>query len=463
MRRDDQDPEEDTLREHRWRPLPRGVVVRRLVQGLLAAVLILVGVAGTLAWNRWRTSNEAIASKGIAKEARSSGGDPGTSAGGGESMPPMPGMPGMNKGATAQPESKKTDEALEVALTPEAVERAGIKTAPVRSEQLMSTVTVPGTVTSNAYRDTKVNALVGGITRQVSVELGSPVRRGQALAVIFSAEFAEAQMKYLSMQAMLEADHQKRERTQKLVAIGAASRQELEEVTAIHTARATEVAAARQRLVLLGGLSSDQVARLTDASGVVAEISVPAPADGVVIVRSVNPGQVVGAAQELFTVTDLSTVWVIGDLYEKDFGSVGVGSEASIAISSAPKSLLRGRVTYIDPRVDAAARTAKVRVEVPNRSGALKLGMYVTVSFTSGSAGRVTVVPRDAVQSIGDRTVVYVPTTDGEGRFTERPVKLGPPVGDAVGVLEGLKPGEQVVTQGSFFLRSEATRMRSGG
>ena len=459
---DDQDIEEGNLHEHRGRPRPKRVVARRLMQGLLAAVLILVGVAGTLAWSKWRASNQAIASKGVAQEARSSGGNPGTSPGG-AAMPPMPGMPGMNTGATAQPESKKTDEALEVALTPEAVERAGIKTAPARLEPLVSTITVPGTVTSNAYKDTKVNALVGGITRQVPVELGSPVRRGQTLAVIFSAELAEAQMKYLSMQAMLGADHQKLERTQKLVAIGAASRQELEEVTAIHTAHETEVAAARQRLVLLGWLSPVQVAGLTDASNVVGELKVPAPADGVVIVRSVNPGQVVGAAQELFTVTDLSTVWVIGDLYEKDFGSVRVGSEASITIPSAPKGLLRGRVTYVDPRVDPATRTAKVRVEVANRSGELKLGMYVTVSFTSGSDGRVTVVPRDAVQSVGDRTVVYVPTADGEGRFIERPVKVGPPVGDAVSVLEGLKPGEQVVTQGSFFLRSEATRMRSGG
>jgi multidrug efflux pump subunit AcrA (membrane-fusion protein) len=88
--------------------------------------------------------------------------------------------------------------------------------------------------------------------------------------------------------------------------------------------------------------------------------------------------------------------------------------------------------------------------------------MYVTVSFESGSAERVTVIPRNAAQSIGDRTVVYVQTADGEGRFTERSVKLGPPVGDAVRVLEGLKVGEQVVTEGSFFLRSEATRSRSG-
>src|SRR3989441_1121858 len=98
-----------------------------------------------------------------------------------------------------------------------------------------------GTVMSNAYRDTKVNTLVGGIVRQVAVELGASVRRGAPLAVIFSGELADAQMKYLSMQAMLEADHQKLERTQKLVALGSASRQELEEVTAVHTGHETEV------------------------------------------------------------------------------------------------------------------------------------------------------------------------------------------------------------------------------
>src|SRR3989454_9302648 len=111
---------------------------------------------------------------------------------------------------------------------------------------------------------------------------------------------------------MLSADHQKLERTQSLVALGAASRQELEEITAVHAGHETEVAAARQRLLLLG-LGPDDGSRLTEASRVISEVTVRAPADGVVIARNVNPGQVVGAGQELFTVTDLSTVWVIGD------------------------------------------------------------------------------------------------------------------------------------------------------
>lgn len=367
-------------------------------------------------------------------------------------------MPGPGGRAASTP----GDEAVEVSLTAEVVERAGIKIAEVKTQASTSVLTVPGTVTSNAYRDTKVNALVGGIVRQVSVELGDSVQRGQPLAVIFSADLADAQMKYLSTRAMLAADHQKLERTQKLVTLGSASRQELEEVTALHASHETEVAAARQRLLLFG-LSSERVARLETASQVVSEVSVPSPADGLVIARAVNPGQVVNSGQELFAVTDLSSVWVIGDLYERDFPRVRVGSPATITIPSTPDRRLKGRVAYIDPRVDAAARTAKVRVEVSNRGGDLRLGMFVTVDFETGSAERTTVVPRAAVQMIGERAVVYVAAEGEEGKFVERPVKLGAPVGEFMQVLDGLKPGEKVVTDGSFFLRAEAARTRSGG
>jgi RND family efflux transporter MFP subunit len=348
-----------------------------------------------------------------------------------------------------------------VSLTPEAMRRAGIEPAPVRSDVVESTTTVPATVAPNAYRETKVNSLVGGVARQVRPELGAPVARGETLAVIFSNELADAQMKYLSMQAMLQADHQKLTRTQTLAEIGAASRQEVEEVTAVHTAHATEVAAARQRLLLLG-LTPGQVGRLQEASHVVSEVVVVSPGDGTVLARNVNPGQVVGAGQELFTVADLTTVWVIGDLYEKDFASVRVGTPAAVSVPATPGAPLRGRVAYIDPRVDPATRTAKVRVEVPNAGGALRLGMFVQVAFRVGSGERRALVPQAAVQSIGGRTVVYV-ATEEEGRFVETPVTLGAPMGDAVQVLDGVKPGDKVVTEGSFFLRAEAARVRSSG
>ena len=354
----------------------------------------------------------------------------------------------------------ESNEPVEITLAPEALKRAGIKTVVVRADVVSSMVTVPGSVASNAYRDTKVNSLVGGIVREVRHELGAPVRRGDPVAVIFSNELADAQMRYLSMQAMLVADHQKLERTRKLVDIGAASRQELEEVTAIHEAHATEIAAYRQRLLLFG-IPVGQVARLQSASDVISELAISAPLNGVVVARAMNPGQVISAGQELVTITDLSTVWIIGDLYEKDFAAVRVGIPATITVPAALGDRpLTGRVAYIDPRVEAATRTAKVRVEVPNPSGALRLGMFVQVAFETGSGQRRTLVPRAAVQTIGERNVVYVRGGE-EGRFVERTVKLGPIVGDHVQVDEGVKPGEHVATDGSFLLRAEAARTRS--
>jgi membrane fusion protein, heavy metal efflux system len=363
--------------------------------------------------------------------------------------------------AAASPPQRSEAEPVEVTLTPEAVARAGIKSVVVGSGATAASIGVPGTVTSNAYGETKSTALVGGIVRSVTAELGARVTLGQPLAVITSTDLADAQMKYLSGVAMLTADHQKRVRTEKLVEIGAASRQELEEVTAVHAAHESEVAAARQRLLLLG-LSPQRVDALRDARDVVSEVTVSAPNSGIVITRSANPGQVVTAGQELFVVADLATVWVIGDLYEKDFAAVRDGSAATVTVPPDGR-VVRGRVAYIDPRVDPGTRTAKVRVEVPNTDGALRLGMFVNVAFSVPSTRSMTVVPRSAVQSIGERTVVYVVPDAAEPRFVERPVKVSEQSGDVMTVLEGLKAGERVVTEGSFFLRAEAARSRSGG
>lgn len=411
--------------------------------GLLVAVLA-AGVAMGALWTERRL---AAGTAGSASPSATAGTPSGHSGHGGTSP-------------VRSADGAKGDEALELMITQEAAQRAGIRLVEARRETVTSTVGVPGTVASNAYRDTKVNALVGGVVRDVRVELGAAVRRGELLAVVVSNELAEAQMRYLSLRAMLRADDQKLDRTRALADIGAASRQELEEITATQAARATEVAAARQRLYLLG-LARDHVDRLTDASQVVSELSLMAPADGLVIARSINPGQVIAGGQELFVVTDLSTVWVIADIYEKDFGVVRVGTPATVTVGTGDRRPVRGRVAYIDPRVDPATRTAKVRVEVPNRGGDLRLGMFVQVTFEAPGTGTRVVIPKAAVQTIGQRNVVYV-AVDHE-RFQERTVSLGAAAGDAVEILSGLEPGERLVSEGSFFLRAEAGRARNAG
>jgi RND family efflux transporter MFP subunit len=359
--------------------------------------------------------------------------------------------------ASESPTASTPTTTAEVVLSPEAVSRAGIKTAPAEVVASQATIQLPGTVMADAYREVKVVPIVGGIVTRVHVELGAAVKRGTPLAALFSPELAEAQTKYLSMRAMLVADHQKLQRTQQLVAIGAASRQELEDITAVHASHATEVEAARQRLLLLG-LTRAHVEALTNPSQIVSDVTVPAPIAGVITGRSANLGQVVSMGQELFVVTDLSQVWVIGDLYEQDFQTVHVGSEAALTTPAYPTLTLRGRVTYIDPRVDPQTRTAKVRVEVPNAAGRLRLGMYVTMAFTTPGNERTVVIPRGAVQTIGERQVVFVPAPDEEGKFLSRPVQVGPLRGDLVTIRRGVQPGEVVVTEGSFFLRAEMLR-----
>jgi len=301
-----------------------------------------------------------------------------------------------------------------------------------------------------------VTPIADGIVRQVPVVLGDHVRTGQPLAVIFSSELAEAETQYLAYLAELDAEHKKLQRTQNLVRLGAASRQEEEEVTAAHAAHEAHVRAALERLRLLGA-GERQIAALKEAEQIDSNVTVPAPIDGVVLARMANLGLVVNKAQELFTVADLSTVWVMASLNEKDFASVQVGSAARITAPAYPGRVWTGRVTYIDPQVDPNTRTAQARIEVANPRASLRFQMYVDVEFTArGTFG--TAVPEAAVQSIGDRQFVFLPIKDNEGSFAMRVVRLGPAANGYYSVLEGLKANDEVVMEGSFILKAEGVR-----
>jgi RND family efflux transporter MFP subunit len=257
---------------------------------------------------------------------------------------------------------------------------------------------------------------------------------------------------------MLEAHDRELQRTQKLVEIGAASRQEMERIHAEHAAQTAAVESARSQLELLG-VSASGIEALGSGSKVNATTSVPAPIEGVITERAANVGLNVDQASPLFTVVDLSTVWIVADVYEKDFSQVRIGNDATVTTSAYPGLSLRGRISYIDPQVNPETRTAKVRVEVPNPRGELRLGMYADVVVTGAPGASVPVVPRSAVQNVGNRTVVYLANPKEPGTFTEREVRLGDTSGEQVEVTAGLQPGDVVVTDGSFFVRAERERL----
>jgi cobalt-zinc-cadmium efflux system membrane fusion protein len=348
-----------------------------------------------------------------------------------------------------------------VQLSQDAVNRAGIGVAPVATGSSATEIRLPGVVEPNAYRQVVVTPLVAGRITKVGAALGDHVRLGRTLAEIYSPALAEAQTRYVSAKAMLDAHDRELQRTQKLVEIGAVSRQELERIHAEHEAQTAAVQSARSQLELLG-LSASALDNMTPGHGVSATTSVPAPIDGVVTERGANVGLNVDPATRLFSVVDLSTVWVVAAVYEKDFSRVRVGNEAAITTSALPALTVRGRVSYMDPQVTAETRTAKVRVEVPNPHGELRLGMYADVVVSGASAAPMPIVPRISVQNVGDRTVVYLANPKEPGRFIEREVRLGQPSGDQIEVVSGVQPGDVVVTEGSFFVRAERERLGLG-
>jgi membrane fusion protein, heavy metal efflux system len=405
------------------------VTLRWPVVAVAMIALLAVGVGGTYLWMK-----------------RSVGADRGTQ--------PMAAAP---KGAPSSTTQPPTPEVV-VTLSQAAMQRAGIELATVTEGTRASALRIPGTVEPNAYKQVVVTPLVAGRVTRVLAELGTQVRRGQTLAQVFSPELADAQMKYVSMKADLEAHEREVGRTTKLVEIGAASRQELERLHAEHTAKLAGVQSLRSRLVLLG-MPAPAIDAMSSGKEIEATTNIPAPMAGAITERAANVGLNVDTSTKLFTVVDLSSVWVVGALYERDFSRVRVGSAASVTTSAYSGLVLRGRVTYIDPQVSADTRTAGVRVEVPNPRQELRLGMYADIEVAATSDRPVVTIPRGAVQNVGDRQVVYVANPGEPGKFVEREVRLGEPLGEQLEVVSGVQPGDHVVATGSFFVRAERERL----
>jgi RND family efflux transporter MFP subunit len=358
---------------------------------------------------------------------------------------------------------------ITIMLAPEKLESAQIKTevATAQSGVPVSNsagIRTTGTVQSNAYKEVPVLPIAGGITREVNAQLGDKVRRGQPLVTIFSTELADAEGEYLKMLAELEEHHKHHLRAIELVEIGAMSREDLEGATSKYKTAQANVSSARQRLLLLG-LSAKEIDSL-HPDQLRSLVSVPSPVSGTIISRTVNPGEVVATGKELFRVADLSSIWVMGQVYEGEFSKVHVGTAAVITTAAYPARTFTGRVSYIDPRVDPQTRTAQVRIELTNPGEMLRIGMFVDVSFggaaQAGTMGQpAVVVPRAAVQSIGTKQVVFV-ATDQQGVFVQREVSVGPEMNGLVTIYSGVSAGERVVTDASFLLRAESLKLNPG-
>ncbi|NJD68838.1 MAG: efflux RND transporter periplasmic adaptor subunit [candidate division NC10 bacterium] len=316
--------------------------------------------------------------------------------------------------------------------------------------------------------------LAKGRLERVHVQVGDSVNQGTPLFEYDNIELGEAIGDYRSELAELRKDRAHLEHAQRTLERGrlllekeAVAAKEVHIREAEYRAaeatvenRNARIARIQEKLVRFG-MTTQQIEDLASRQegGLPPETShtmVRAPIAGVVIEREGAPGEVVGSEKQLLALADLSNVWTLVDIYEKDLGQVRRGTPAEINVEAYPGETFRGTISYISDLLDPDTRTAKARVEIPNPQRKLKLGMFATVRLrarVADGAATVTAIPLAAIQQIDGQPSVFVKLD--AVRFARRRVKLGPASGDLVEIAEGLKGDEQLVTTGSFTLKSE--------
>jgi Cu(I)/Ag(I) efflux system membrane fusion protein len=320
-----------------------------------------------------------------------------------------------------------------LSLSPAEITAAGVQVADVRTAELTTSIASFGRVEEPESQLAALSARIGGRVDTLYVQYtGASVRRGQPVADIYSPEVATA-----------IADLRLAEETRQQLA-------QSDDANARNQADAL-ITASRRRLELWG-ISEKQIAAPEDSG--TPHITIYASATGSVVDRKVTRGQYDNAGDTLFTVADLSQVWIKADVYEDQLPQIHRGQEVDITADSLPDRTIRGHVDFIEPSASPQTRTVPVHIHVANPGMRLLPGMFVNANFVSKSASESIVVPRSAVLDTGTRKIVYVAKPGGV--FEAREIEVGSPSEDLFPVLRGLAKGEKVVLSGNFLIDSQA-------
>lgn len=363
----------------------------------------------------------------------------------------------------------------EVKLTAEAIERYGVKVQPAQLWALKPTFVAPARVGFNTEAMAHVGSPLRGRAVELKVRLGDTVKRGDALLVVESPELGEAQndffQKRIAAQSASPAVDLARvawERAKALleqsqgISLTEVQKREAEYKAAVASQRAAEAAVvgSENRLHLLG-MSQASVEELAKTGEISPRYTVHAPIDGQVVQREVTLGELVSPDREaLLVLADTSTLWVLADVPEARLHEIAVGAKSRVAVGTTGARRFEGQVAFVAPLVDAATRTAQVRIEVPAAALTLKPGMFAQVEIVATDpanpeAAPMVAVPDEAVQTVEGGPAVFVPVKGEPNTFAKRAVTVGPSVGGLVPILGGLVEGEEFVVAGTFILKAE--------
>ena len=310
----------------------------------------------------------------------------------------------------------------------------GVTTARVEKKMVGGSIETNGSVAEDEGRVHSVNAKFSGYIERLLVDrTGQAVRRGQPLLTIYSPDLVATERELL-----LAAENVMRLKS-------ASSAQAADDARSL-------LLATRERL-RFWDIPESEIDRIEKSGQVSKTLTLDSPVAGVVLKKDALPGLAIAPGLPLFTIADLSSVWVLADVYPSEMATTAPGDAATVSAPFLPGETFRGRIDFVYPTLTEESRTVKIRIVLPNPKGALKPGMFVRVSL-SGSGRNVLAIPRSALIQTGERQIAFV--EESPGVFAPREIKTGVSAKDAVEILSGLSEGERVVTSANFLIDSES-------
>jgi len=350
-----------------------------------------------------------------------------------------------------------------VKLSEEALKTLNLKTEVAEQRPISSEIKTTAVIEPNRTRIAHVSPRISGRVVDVKAVLGNSVEKGEILAELDSIELGQTKAEYLKSKANLEIARANYSRERRLFKKQITSEKDYLYAKAEFIRSESALNTAVETLRLLG-LSDEEIKSLKwgENSQPTSIFPLIAPFTGTVVEQHIVLGEFIKPEDRPYTIADLSHLWIQLDIYEKDLRWVEIGKSVDINVNAYPGEHFKGKVTYISDILDESTRTAKARVEILNSDGKLKPGMFATaaISIPSIDSEEVVVIPSSAIQQIEGETTLFV--QEGEGSFVMRGVSLGQKTGDYVQVLNGLDPGDRVVTEGGFYLKSALLKDEMG-
>lgn len=323
-----------------------------------------------------------------------------------------------------------------------------VQVVTVAPTTLTRTLRLTGAVEYNAFKTTPVITQVGGPVSRILVVPGEHVREGQAMLEVTSPDYSQLLDTYLKARDTFRVADKNYERAQDLYQHNAIAERDLLQAESDRNQAQADLNASEQAMKILGIKNPDDLAKAPSS----AEIPVIAPIGGEVVERLVSPGQVMQAGQtQAFTISDMSTVWVLANVYQNDLADVKIGDDVVVQTDAYPNSF-HGRISYISAALDPNTRTLQARIVVDNPGEKLKKEMYCTVTVSAGAVRKAIAVP-DAAVLRNDENQPFVYVENGANQFGRRSVEIGPSQGGQTQILSGLSAGDKVVGDGSLFLQ----------